>query len=82
MSKKILRKPEVRQKTGLSDSTIWRLEKAGKFPQRVQLSSNAVGWYEHEIDAWLEQRERQVCGPSTYLKQQTASTARRDGGAP
>jgi prophage regulatory protein len=66
VSKRIIRKPGVRQKTGLSDSTIWRLEKAGEFPLRVQLSLNAVGWYEHEIDAWLEQRER----------------CRRSGGAP
>ena len=82
MSKHILRKPSVRQKTGLSDSTIWRLEKASKFPQRVQLSLNAVAWYEHEIDAWLEQRERRNCR-STYDHKQPASRAlRRDGGAP
>jgi prophage regulatory protein len=82
MAKQILRKRAVRQITGLSDSTIWRLEKAGKFPQRVQLSSNAVGWYEQEIDAWLEQRERRVCRPSTYHKQPSSSTVRRNGGAP
>jgi prophage regulatory protein len=62
VSKRIIRKPAVRHKTGLSYSTIWRLEKAGTFPLRVQLSLNAVGWYEHEIDAWLEQRERRGGG--------------------
>ncbi len=82
MSKQVLRKPAVRQKTGLSDSTIWQLEKADKFPQRVQLSSNSVGWYEDEIDAWLEQRERRKCRSITDHKQPISSTLRRGGGAP
>ena len=42
----IIRKPEVLRRTGYSDTTIWREEKAGRFPQRVQLSPMAVGWYE------------------------------------
>ena len=46
-----LRKPEVQKRTGLSDTTIWRLEKAGKFPTRVQLTEHIVGWDEGEIDA-------------------------------
>jgi prophage regulatory protein len=58
VNKQILRKPAVRQKTGLSNSTIWRLGKTGKFPQRVQLSSNSVGWYADEVDGWLAQRKR------------------------
>jgi prophage regulatory protein len=58
VSKQILRKPAVRQKTGLSDSTIWRLEKAGKFPKRVHLSANAVGHFENEVDDWLDQRKQ------------------------
>ena len=29
-----------------------RLEKAGRFPQRVRLCKNTVVWREDEIDAW------------------------------
>ena len=35
---------------------IDRLEKAGEFPKRVQLSPNRVAWVESEIDDWIAQR--------------------------
>lgn len=59
MSRSILRKRAVRQRTGLSDTTIWRLEKAGDFPSRIQITeAGAVGWYEDEVDAWMHDRVR------------------------
>tara|TARA_R110002049_G_scaffold309186_1_gene518212 strand:+ start:27150 stop:27290 length:141 start_codon:yes stop_codon:yes gene_type:complete len=42
--------------TGLSRTTIWRLEQTGDFPKRVQLSPNAVGWRESEINHWQSSR--------------------------
>lgn len=51
---RIARKPRVRELTCLSDATIYRLEKAGKFPKRVQLSTFAVGWIEGDVLAWIE----------------------------
>ena len=55
----IIRKRAVRNRIGYSDTQIWRLEKAGKFPQRVQLTEGgAVGWYEDKIDAWVDSRVR------------------------
>jgi predicted DNA-binding transcriptional regulator AlpA len=50
----ILRKRAVIQRTGLSDTTIWRLERAGRFPKSIRLSGNAVGWREAEIDQWIK----------------------------
>ncbi len=44
--------------TGLSKTTIWRLERAGNFPQRIQLSIGAVGYLISEIQAWLDSRLR------------------------
>jgi prophage regulatory protein len=35
---------------------LWRLEKAGKFPKRVALSSSRIAWIESEIDAWIGAR--------------------------
>jgi predicted DNA-binding transcriptional regulator AlpA len=32
------------------------MERDGRFPRRVQLGSNAVGWYLDEVDQWLETR--------------------------
>jgi prophage regulatory protein len=49
---------EVAQRVALSRSTIWRMERAGQFPKRRQLSVNKVAWWEPEIEEWLENRER------------------------
>ena len=53
---RILRKPEVEEKTGLSGQTIWRKERAGQFPRRIMLGPNSVGWLEAEIDEWIAAR--------------------------
>ncbi len=52
----IIRKSEVRKITGLSDTTIWRLEKLKKFPQRRRLSASACGWLMSEITNWAKTR--------------------------
>ncbi|MCP5244783.1 MAG: AlpA family phage regulatory protein [Burkholderiales bacterium] len=54
--KKVLRMRDVIAKLGLSRSTIHRLQKAGQFVPAVQLSSRAVGFYEDDLDEWLEKR--------------------------
>ena len=62
MARSIIRKRSVQQKTGLSDTTIWRQERAGDFPARVQITEGgAVGWYEDEVDRWINERVR-GCG--------------------
>ncbi|PYQ71873.1 MAG: transcriptional regulator [Acidobacteria bacterium] len=43
----------VRGRTGLSRSTIWRLERRGEFPRHRRISPNAVGWLEQEINEWM-----------------------------
>jgi len=54
----IIRRPEVRKRTGLSDAQRWRLERTGLFPPRIQLGANSVGWYQDEIEIWIENRPR------------------------
>ena len=54
----ILRLKEVLRRVALSESTIRRERRAGRFPQPVKLSNGTVGWYENEIDAWLANRGR------------------------
>lgn len=56
--RKILSKKEVKERCGLSDVTIWREQKAGRFPIRILLTPRRVGWYEDEIEAWLDSRVR------------------------
>jgi prophage regulatory protein len=40
----------------LSQNRLWRLERAGRFPKRVNISANRVGWVASEIDEYLRQR--------------------------
>lgn len=53
---RIIRKPELMGIIGLSDVTIWRLEKAGKFPKRIRLGGNSTGWLANEIQQWIDQK--------------------------
>jgi len=51
---RVIRKPELLGMIGLSDATVWRLERAGRFPGRIALGGNSIGWLYSEIEAWLE----------------------------
>ena len=53
---RIIRKPELLSIIGLSDPTIWRMEKDGKFPKRLRLGGNSCGWLESEVDGWLQEK--------------------------
>jgi prophage regulatory protein len=53
---RLLRFGEVRQPTGLSRSTIWRMERSGMFPKRVKVSVNVVAWREDEVGEWIRSK--------------------------
>ena len=53
---KLLRFPAIRERTGLSRSTIWRLEQRGDFPKHRRISANAVAWVEEEILIWIHSK--------------------------
>ena len=50
---KFLRLPQVRDLTGVSSTTLWRWERAGTFPPRVQIGPNTVAWRESDIQRWM-----------------------------
>ncbi len=58
----ILRKSVVCQRVPLSPAQIWRksTDPEDDFPESIQLGPNAIGWYEDEIDAWIDSRPRGV----------------------
>ena len=35
---------------------ILRLEKQGKFPKRIKVGERRVGWWLHEVLAWLDKK--------------------------
>ena len=56
----VLRPPSAAKKLGVSLPTLWRIRKDDPtFPLPFRLgqsSKSAVGFLEHEIDAWLKSR--------------------------
>ena len=57
---RIVRFRDLSERKGItwSRTHVDREEKAGRFPQRVQLGPNSIGWVEEEIDQWLAERAR------------------------
>lgn len=49
----IVRLPEVKRRTGLSRTTIYRRQAVGTFPSSVKLGENCVGWYERDINTFV-----------------------------
>jgi prophage regulatory protein len=52
----LLRLPQVKARTGLSRSEIYRRVSSGDFPAPVKLGERASAWPEHEVAAWCEAR--------------------------
>ena len=71
----ILRTPEVIRATGLSRTTLWRLERLGKFPLMIRLGANSIGWVESEIRAWIETRPRGMIDSGSHVDTQPRTEA-------
>jgi prophage regulatory protein len=52
----VLRLAQVIERTGLRKTKIYELQSDGEFPMRVKITAHAVGWIEHEVQAWLAER--------------------------
>jgi len=52
----ILRLPTVKDRTGLSRSSIYLRMSDGSFPEPISLGGRSVGWIESEIEDWLQQQ--------------------------
>ncbi|KTT70147.1 helix-turn-helix transcriptional regulator [Sphingomonas sanguinis] len=49
----LLRIRDVKARTKLSSTTIYRRIAAGTFPPSTPISAGLVAWYESDIDAWV-----------------------------
>ncbi len=54
---RLISKPDVLERTDLSYPFIWRLMLRGEFPRSLQVGGKTC-WYEHEIDAWINNLPR------------------------
>lgn len=53
---RLIRLPEVISITGLSRSTIYELEKDGKFPKRCALTAKTSAWSWAEVQSFVADR--------------------------
>lgn len=55
-NERVMRFPEVKERTGLCRSHIHAMAKTGDFPSPIKLGGRASGWLESEVSAWLKNR--------------------------
>ncbi len=53
---RVITRRELRRLVPYAPQHILRLEKKGKFPKRIKVGERRVGWWLHEVMAWLEQK--------------------------
>ena len=70
--RRILRLPEVEAKVGLGHDTIYRGAREGWFPKPLKLTERSSGWFEHEIDEWLEKRAAARDRPAQHRRRTQA----------
>ena len=58
ITKRTIRRHQLREMVPLADTTIYDMEQRGEFPQRFYLTSRCVVWDLSEVEAWLEERRR------------------------
>jgi prophage regulatory protein len=70
----LLRRDEVKRRTGLSTSGLYQLMQQGDLPRPVKLTGGTVAWPEHEIEDFIAKRIarrnetwRQVGAPATHV---------------
>lgn len=44
---------------GVSPVTLWREERAGRFPKRRKITARRVGWLESEVREWVQKQSSQ-----------------------
>ncbi len=54
---RIVSAKERRQLIPYSDMHVWRMEQDGRFPKRIRLGENRVGWSLRELQEWIEARK-------------------------
>ncbi|OQM75292.1 helix-turn-helix transcriptional regulator [Manganibacter manganicus] len=58
LTKRTIRRHQLREIVPLADTTIYDMEQRGEFPQRFYLTARTVVWDLGEVETWLEQRRQ------------------------
>jgi prophage regulatory protein len=68
---------EVRQRTGVGTTTIYKMMNEGSFPPKVSLGAKMSAWLESEVEAWIASRqpeERESWSPPPMPPKKIAGT--------
>ena len=57
---KILRRPALLARVGISQATVYRMMSRGEFPRPVRVGQRATGWRTDEVEEWLASRPHTV----------------------
>lgn len=55
---KIIKVPEVLERCAMSRASLYRMLQRNEFPRQVRISIRSIGFYEHEVNQWLADRQR------------------------
>ena len=50
----LISRNEVLKRTSVSRATLYRIERAGKFPKAVKVSTNRVAYDAEAVDLWIK----------------------------
>ncbi len=76
LSKRTIRRHQLREIVPLADTTIYDMERRGEFPQRFYLTSRCVVWDLAEVEAWVEKR-RQASNAKTISRAPSPDVSQR-----
>ncbi|EAO0554265.1 phage regulatory protein [Salmonella enterica subsp. enterica serovar Heidelberg] len=51
---RLIRLPEVLERTGYSKAWVYRLISEGRFPAPVKIGVRAIAFVESEVDEWIQ----------------------------
>jgi prophage regulatory protein len=54
MPERLLRLPDVLQRTGLSRTSLYRLAAAQRFPKPVKIGLRSSAWRQSEVSEWIQ----------------------------
>lgn len=64
VTKRTIRRHQLREMVPLADSTVYQMEQRGEFPRRFMLSPRCVVWDLGEVETWLESRRTKPIVPA------------------
>lgn len=67
---RIVTQRELRLLVPYTPQHILRLEKAGKFPRRLIIGGNRIGWLLTDIEAWIKSRAPRPLPPEDSARPQ------------